>query len=269
MFNEKSLNDSKLSVKSVEVLRQTIATDPLHDSTLGTALNDKLDNIHQNTMIALENINQNLVDMKTHAANTTDEMRLQRNALQNLEIANHAILNDLLNFKNDFARAVTAAANSIQYESNSSPLAPLIQLSNSIDSESTNQPSTSSNSYDSSHSAVAVNLNVNIDTNIKYKMTRELSTIRDIWREYNVGINGNPSIKLLNERFPNWRKCDNTEGQHYGRQLGVYLAVQRLVEVGKKSEEEALRFLESDMTSRNMSIWKYKDYLKKNKMFSF
>ena len=242
--------------------------------------------MHQQSMIALTNINDHVGDLQNLSINSSEEMRLQRSLLQNTR-------NDLRNFQNIILSAVSSVATSIQngistaasnnsssdsinslpnIDSTRSTQAPSIQLTTSTPISDSLNHDEHSDSVDPSTNVpaiVPVNTSVVVDFNVKYKMVRELSTIRDIWIEYKVGINGNLAIETLNREFPNWRKGDNTEGQHYNRQTGVYLAVKRCVDVGKMSEEEALRFLEGDMKRRNMVIGRYKKYLKSNPNFSF
>ena len=77
----------------------------------------------------------------------------------------------------------------------------------------------------------------------EYKQYRNLTTIRDIWNEYKVGINGNPSVESLDSTYgPQWRG-KGVDRTFYYRRKKIYSVVESLVSHGM-SEEEAVASLD-------------------------
>ncbi|KAG1035302.1 hypothetical protein G6F43_013253 [Rhizopus delemar] len=61
-------------------------------------------------------------------------------------------------------------------------------------------------------------------------MSRSLISVTDVWREYSVGLAGNPSIKSMEEQYgADWRKVDNrTESRFFTRRLPLYKKIESL-----------------------------------------
>ena len=57
------------------------------------------------------------------------------------------------------------------------------------------------------------------------KMDRQIKTVVDAWMEYDAGIRGNPSIKLMNQvHGKKWRR-DHKESQHYSVRKRLWDAI--------------------------------------------
>lgn len=90
----------------------------------------------------------------------------------------------------------------------------------------------------------------------QYKMNRNLVTIIDLWREYDIGLSGSPSIKSLEEGFgTKWRKS-RTESKFFSTRLIVYKEVQKISEDECISTEEAAKKLERRRVDLKASIAK-------------
>lgn len=90
----------------------------------------------------------------------------------------------------------------------------------------------------------------------QYKMNRDLATIIDLWREYDVGLSGSPSIKSLEGGFgTKWRKS-RTESKFFSTRLIVYKEVQKISENECISTEEAAKKLERRRVDLKVSIAK-------------
>ena len=100
-----------------------------------------------------------------------------------------------------------------------------------------------------------------------YTLARKLRTIKQIWQEYSVGINGQPSVKSLEEKYgTNWRNSDN-EIKLYSYRNKIYRAIQKLIAKGI-TEEEAIKELESIMKANNWSLSKLQKLPENHQLFN-
>jgi hypothetical protein len=99
---------------------------------------------------------------------------------------------------------------------------------------------------------------------IKYKFSRTVTTVVDLWKEWSVGLESGPSIQQLDSIWgAKWR--DQTEKQFYGRRLPVIKAIQQRHASGKASSlQEAAAQLETLRLQggRSISLHKFSKTLK-------
>lgn len=61
-----------------------------------------------------------------------------------------------------------------------------------------------------------------------YKLSRRIKTVRDVWKEYKVGLFGGPAVEDLEKNFgTGWRK-DRTESRYFCRRKKIYDEVQKV-----------------------------------------
>lgn len=64
-------------------------------------------------------------------------------------------------------------------------------------------------------------------------MARNITTINQLWEEWTVGLNGQPSIEELDRSYgPAWRP-GNTERQYYGRRRVIISEIRRRAALGE------------------------------------
>ncbi|KAI3633127.1 hypothetical protein MIR68_009202 [Amoeboaphelidium protococcarum] len=87
----------------------------------------------------------------------------------------------------------------------------------------------------------------------QYTMSRGLSTVQDVWREYKEGIGGNPSVESLEQQFgAKWRSKDS-ERKHFSRRLVIYKFIQSKIDSGL-SENDVLTALERKRLGDKLSL---------------
>ena len=75
----------------------------------------------------------------------------------------------------------------------------------------------------------------------KHRMCRAVRTVHDLWREWTVGLQGQPSITELDRRWGNqWRAGRQSELQWYSLRLEVIKEIRRIAQVQRTSEEAAM-----------------------------
>jgi Transcriptional activator of glycolytic enzymes len=87
----------------------------------------------------------------------------------------------------------------------------------------------------------------------RYTLNRNFSTVTDVWREYSVGINGNPSVNSLEERYQTaWR--DRKESRFFSSRSVLYREVEKIAANRGISCEEAAYVLEARRIELKMSL---------------
>jgi len=72
-------------------------------------------------------------------------------------------------------------------------------------------------------------------------MCRAIRTVEDLWREWTVGLQGQPSINELDRRWgTSWRAGRPSELQWYALRLEVIKEIRRIAQARKTSEEAAI-----------------------------
>jgi hypothetical protein len=88
-------------------------------------------------------------------------------------------------------------------------------------------------------------------------MNRTLNTVLDVWQEYVEGINGGPSVQVLETQWKGvWRHKNNTESQFLSRRKHIYTYIEKKLAVGV-TLDVAVKELEEIRGSRSL------DYLQK------
>ncbi len=91
-------------------------------------------------------------------------------------------------------------------------------------------------------------------------MARANFTVEDVWREYDTGINGGPSIRWLDATYKaRWRK-ENSEAQMYARRKWIWMEIERLSSDGDLSE--AIQQLQQRMEAAGWSLHQLGQHLK-------
>ncbi|KAI9334327.1 transcriptional activator of glycolytic enzymes-domain-containing protein [Pilaira anomala] len=85
----------------------------------------------------------------------------------------------------------------------------------------------------------------------QYKMSRDLTTITDLYREWTEGLGGNYSIEHLNTHFPGWYKNDKT---FYMRRRKIISTIERYAEADRMSMIDAVRRAEMLRSRNNKSF---------------
>jgi hypothetical protein len=75
----------------------------------------------------------------------------------------------------------------------------------------------------------------------RYRMCRAVRTVEALWREWTVGLQGNPSIDVLDRKWGSrWRAGRQSELQWYSLRLEVIKEIRRLAQTKRISEEAAM-----------------------------
>jgi hypothetical protein len=98
----------------------------------------------------------------------------------------------------------------------------------------------------------------------KYKLSRTIATVHDLWREWSIGIGGRPAVKVLEDTWgAKWRK-DTTERRFFNRRRIVIDEVNRIASDDGVTIEEAIRRLDDKMKASSKSL----DWLQKQIVLS-
>ena len=72
-------------------------------------------------------------------------------------------------------------------------------------------------------------------------MCRAVKTVDALWREWTVGLQGSPSIEVLDRRWGNqWRAGRQSELQWYSLRLEVIKEIRNIAQAQRISEEAAM-----------------------------
>ena len=86
-----------------------------------------------------------------------------------------------------------------------------------------------------------------------YTLARNLTTVKEIWEEYTIGINGNPSVESLSRIYgARWRKSA-TESSYYYHRSKIYKWITSKIQNGT-SGDEAIAELENRRVSNRWSV---------------
>ena len=94
-----------------------------------------------------------------------------------------------------------------------------------------------------------------------YQLMRNLTTVPQVWQEYQYGLNGNPSFKsILQNHGKTWLQSAS-EAKYYNRRKKIYRYIMKAFANGK-SEEDAVNELEDFRKSNNMTLWLLQEHIK-------
>jgi hypothetical protein len=100
----------------------------------------------------------------------------------------------------------------------------------------------------------------------RHRMSRDVKTVRDLWREWTVGLRGGPSIMALDNRWGcRWRAGRQAEVQWYSLRLEVIREIRRVARVRRISEESAMHFVGAEQRQSNCSLDLYCKRLRANR----
>jgi hypothetical protein len=104
----------------------------------------------------------------------------------------------------------------------------------------------------------------------RYRMSRTIQTVPDLWREWTVGLQGQPSIEKLDELYGwDWRAGPNAaaERQFYSRRKTLISEIRRLAAVEDPSQgdpnEIVVARLEEERIRAKASLSKVVDGIKR------
>jgi Transcriptional activator of glycolytic enzymes/Centromere DNA-binding protein complex CBF3 subunit, domain 2 len=76
----------------------------------------------------------------------------------------------------------------------------------------------------------------------KHRMCRAVRSVKALWQEWTVGLQGNPSIETLDRKWGNqWRAGRQSELQWYSLRLEVIKEIRRIAQAHRTSEEAAMQ----------------------------
>ena len=79
-----------------------------------------------------------------------------------------------------------------------------------------------------------------------FKIYRQIESVVDLWREYSLGVDGRPSIKVMYENEDEtWKRGNDTERKFYDRRKVVLQLVEDLGEQRNIPNEEAAAHVEA------------------------
>lgn len=100
----------------------------------------------------------------------------------------------------------------------------------------------------------------------RYRMSRAVKTVRDLWREWTIGLQGGPSIVALDNRWGSrWRAGRQAEVQWYSLRLEVIREIRRVARARRISEESAMYFVGAEQRHSNCSLDLYCKRLRANR----
>jgi hypothetical protein len=87
-----------------------------------------------------------------------------------------------------------------------------------------------------------------------YRLNRSLTTFKQIWDEYTVGLGNGPAVKNLERDFNSkWRK-GSTERKFFQRRSILYKGISDARTYGNLSIEEIIRALDTKMISEKKTL---------------
>jgi hypothetical protein len=89
----------------------------------------------------------------------------------------------------------------------------------------------------------------------KYRMCRAVRTVEALWREWTVGLQGSPSIDMLDRRWGSrWRAGRQNELQWYSLRLEVIKEIRRIAQAQRTGEEAAMWQVNLQQQQTNCSL---------------
>jgi hypothetical protein len=86
-------------------------------------------------------------------------------------------------------------------------------------------------------------------------MCRTVRTVEDLWREWTVGFQGQPSISELDRRWGStWRAGRRSELQWYSLRLEVIKEITRIAQSRRISQEAAMYQLSQQQQQQRCSL---------------
>ena len=96
-----------------------------------------------------------------------------------------------------------------------------------------------------------------------YRMCRSVKTVEALWREWTVGLNGQPSVSALDSRWGNrWRAGRQAELQWYSLRLEVIKEIRRIAHMHRSSEQQAMRVLQHHQQQMGYSLDRFCKHLR-------
>ncbi|KAI9470596.1 MAG: transcriptional activator of glycolytic enzymes-domain-containing protein [Benjaminiella poitrasii] len=88
------------------------------------------------------------------------------------------------------------------------------------------------------------------DAHKRYKLSRDLSNVTSLWREWTVGLgNDIPSINSLNDKYGSKWRQDAKERKYYSKRLVIVNEIKKVASDGNLSLEEAAVVVEDERRS--------------------
>jgi hypothetical protein len=92
----------------------------------------------------------------------------------------------------------------------------------------------------------------------KHRMCRAVRTVEALWREWTVGLQGNPSIEVLDRKWGNhWRAGRQSELQWYSLRLEVIREIRRVAQAQGTGEDAAMRQVSLQQQQTRCSLDKF------------
>jgi hypothetical protein len=89
----------------------------------------------------------------------------------------------------------------------------------------------------------------------QHRMCRTIKTVEELWREWTIGLHGQPAVAALDSRWGHrWRAGRQSELQWYSLRLEVIKEIRRIARTQRSSEEEAMYIMSMRQQQTGCSI---------------
>jgi hypothetical protein len=99
----------------------------------------------------------------------------------------------------------------------------------------------------------------------KYRMSRELNSVADVWKEFTVGWKGNPAVRELKWRYGTDWYPDKGERQYCSERQTIYKEVERQRNITGWSYEVLVEEIDNEREKNSVSLSRYMESLAKSK----
>ena len=94
-----------------------------------------------------------------------------------------------------------------------------------------------------------------------YRLSQHLTSVPEVWQEYTIGLDGNPSVEsLVEEHGLSWLRSKSDKAAFYRRRR-IYDYINNRIESGQ-SEEAAVNELEEMRRNNNWSLYQIQEHFK-------
>lgn len=96
----------------------------------------------------------------------------------------------------------------------------------------------------------------------KYSPRRDLTSIEEVWREYEYGFPPNPSVKSLEKTWKRKWRLNLADDKYFSRQKIIYKAIERVSQQEEKTEMEIAKRFDEERIQMGLTVDKFRFYLK-------
>ncbi|KAK4244197.1 transcriptional activator of glycolytic enzymes-domain-containing protein, partial [Corynascus novoguineensis] len=100
----------------------------------------------------------------------------------------------------------------------------------------------------------------------RYRMCRAVKTVEALWREWTVGLRGQPAVAELDRKWANrWRSGRQSELQWYSLRLEVIREIQRIAQEKRIGEQAAMHSVSMQQQQTGCSLDQFCKQLRANR----